>query len=88
MESFIVLPLPQHGGSFLWVQDASFWMDLLGFMKQNDHLEEYVRGRRKVMNKMELGMYLTCQGDGKDINLAPEGEPRRWVENKAGEVVC
>lgn len=50
-------------------------MDLFGFVKQNGHLEEYVRSRRKGMNKLELGIYLTCQGDGEEINIAPEGEP-------------
>ena len=78
----------QHGGSFPWVQDAYFWMDLIRFMKQNDHLEEYVWGRRKGMTKVELGMYLTCQGDGEEINLAPEEEPHWWVENETGEIVC
>lgn len=50
MESFIVLLL-------INMEEHSFEFRTLpfGFIKQNDHLEEYVmRGRRKAMNKVEL----------------------------------
>ena len=51
-------------------------MDPFGIMKQNDHVEEYLRGRRKDMNsKLQLGLRLAWDGYGEEVNLAPEGEP-------------
>lgn len=50
-------------------------MDPFGIIKQNDHLEEYFRGRRNGRNKVELGMYLACEEDGEEMNLASKGGP-------------
>lgn len=50
-------------------------MDPFGIMKQNDHVEEYLRDRRKGMNKLQLGLHLAWNGYGEEVNLAPEGEP-------------